>query len=64
MTTRRDVDDRQATMRQPDLRARRIPFAGVVGTAVTQRVSARRQELGSEPALEAGYSAHGAKCVC
>ena len=34
MTKRRDVDDRQTTVRESDLRARRMPFARVIGTAV------------------------------
>lgn len=47
-------------MRESDPRSIRIPFARIVRATVAQSGSARRQQLGIEPALEASYSAHGA----
>ena len=42
----------------PTCASRRIPFAGVVGTAVAQRPRESTQELWIERALKSGYSTH------
>lgn len=54
----REVDDGQATVREANAPVRRVPFADIVRTAVSDGIPRPRQKTQIESAMKIGYAAH------